>query len=225
IVGELLCEAVDLWAGQKVLDVATGTGNAALAAARRNCEVTGVDYVPVLLDRARLRAEAEELPVQFQEGDADSLPFPDASFDVVLSAFGVMFAPDQHRAARERLRVCRPGGKIGLASWTLDSFTGELSRISGRYVPPPPGASSPLLWGTEERLRELLGDGIASLKLTRRSVVKRANSPEHFLAFYRANCGPTKRAFEALDPTAQDRLARDITDLVRRYNYAEDGTM
>jgi SAM-dependent methyltransferase len=144
IMSELLCEAVDLRAGQLVLDVATGSGNAALAAARRGCEVTGVDYVPSLLERARVRARAEGLPVTFREGDAEQLPFPDASFDVVLSVVGVMFAPDQERAARELLRVCRPGGKIGLANWTPDGFNAEMTRVMTRYVPPPPGLNPPV---------------------------------------------------------------------------------
>jgi SAM-dependent methyltransferase len=225
IMSELLCEAVDLRAGQQVLDVATGSGNAALAAARRWCEVTGVDYVPALLERARVRAQAEGLPVTFREGDAEQLPFPDAAFDVVLSVVGVMFAPDQERAARELLRVCRPGGKIGLANWTPDGFVGELFRVMGRYVPPPPGLKSPALWGTDERLRELFGDGVGSLHVTRRSFFYRYRSGEHFLEFFRATYGPTLKAFESLDATAHENLGRDIVDLVRRFNVAEDGTM
>jgi len=225
IASELLCETVDLRAGQRVLDVATGTGNAALATARRWCDVTGVDYVPALLDRARWRAEAEGLPVTFQAGDAENLPFPDASFDVVLSVFGVMFAPNQEQAARELLRVCRPGGKIGLANWTPDGFLGELFRTVAWYVPPPPGVMPPVLWGTEERLRELFSDGVVSLRATRCSFINRYRSPEHFLEFFRTNYGPTLKAFESLDTAGQENLARDIRDLVRRFNRADDGTM
>ena len=152
------CEAADLRAGQRVLDVATGSGNTAIAAARRFCEVTGVDYVPALLARAHERAAVEGLAIDFREGDAEALPFPDASFDVILSTFGSMFAPDQARTARELLRVCRPGGTIALANWTPEGLTGELFRAMGQYLPPPPaGLASPLLWGTAARLRELLG--------------------------------------------------------------------
>jgi SAM-dependent methyltransferase len=226
ITSELLCEAVDARPGHKVLDVATGTGNAALAAARRWCDVTGVDYVPALLERARRRAEAEGLPVTFQEGDAEDLPFRDGSFDVVLSAFGVMFAPDQEQAARELLRVCRPGGKIGLASWTPDGFTGELLRAVAPYAPPRPcGVKPPLLWGTEDRLHELLGDGAASVRTARRSITFRYRSPEHFVGFFRANDGPIIEAFERLNATRREDLAGDIEDLVRRFNRADDGTM
>src|SRR3712207_3106577 len=160
ITGELLCEAVDLRAGQRVLDVAAGNGNATLAAARRWADVTSTDYVAALLQRGRARAAAEGLPVTFQEADAEDLPFADASFDVVLSVFGVMFTPNQEQAAREMLRVCRPGGTIGLANWTPEGFIGHLFRTIGKYVPPPPGVKPPALWGTEDRLHELFGDEI-----------------------------------------------------------------
>lgn len=224
ILSELLCEAVDLRAGRKVLDVATGTGNAALAAARRFCDVTGVDYVPELLERGRGRAAAEGLPVEFLEGDAEDLPFPDASFDAVLSVVGVMFAPDQERAAQELLRVCRPGGKIGLVNWTPDGFVGDLFRTIGRHVPPPPGLQPAVLWGTEARLRELFGDEITSLEITPRSFINRYRSPEHFLEFFRTNYGPLLKAFEALPPDARQQLEQDVIELVRRYNRADDGT-
>src|SRR3712207_4445501 len=164
IVGEQLCEAVDLRAGQRVLDVATGNGNTALSAARRSCDVTGIDYVPALLEQGRARAAAEGLAVAFADGDAENIPFPDASFDVVLSTLGTMFAPDKEKTASERLRVGRPGGKSGRANWPPDGFIGQMFRVTGRYVPPPAGLKAPALWGTEERLRELLGDGVESIR-------------------------------------------------------------
>ena len=225
LVGELLCEAVDVRAGQRVLDVATGTGNTALAAARRFCDVTGVDYVPALLERGRERAAFERLPITFQEGDAESIPFPDASFDVVLSTFGAMFAPNQEQAARELLRVCRPGGKIGLANWTPEGWLGELFRINSRYVPPPPGLKPAVLWGSEARLRELFGDGITALHATRRTFVFRYHSPQHWLEYWRAYYGPTLAAFQALDAAGQEALARDLLDLVDRWNRSGDATM
>lgn len=168
ITGELLCEAVDLRPGQRVLDVAAGNGNATLAAARRWADVTSTDYVAALLERGRARAAAERLPVTFQQADAEELPFPDGAFDVVLSVFGVMFTPNQEQAAQELLRVCRPGGTIGLANWTPESFIGHVFRTIGKYIPPPPGVKSPALWGTEQRLRELFGEGISELKINRR---------------------------------------------------------
>jgi ubiquinone/menaquinone biosynthesis C-methylase UbiE len=224
IIAELLCEAVDL-RPSRVLDVATGNGNAALAAARRFCEVTGIDYVPALLEEGRKRTEAEGLRVTFQEGDAENIPFPDASFDVVLSTLGVMFAPNQEKAASELLRICRPGGKIGLANWTPDSFTGEMFRITGRYIPPPPGLKSPLLWGTEERLRELFGDGVSSLQTMRRSFVFRYPSPQFYVEFMATYYGPTVKAYEALDAKGRENLQRDKLDLIGRYNCSGDETM
>jgi SAM-dependent methyltransferase len=226
LVSELLCEAVDPRAGQRVLDVATGTGNAALAAARRSCEVTGLDYVPALLDRAGRRAAAEGLPVTFLEGDAEKLPFADRSFDVVLSAFGVMFARDAERATRELLRVCRPGGKIGLASWRPAGFVGELMRLLDRTARPVPAQQAPpVLWGTEGGLRELLGGGTTSLRTLRRSVTFRYRSPEHFLGFFRANYGPMLKAFGRLNPAEQSELAGDVEQLVRRFGNAEGGAV
>src|SRR5205809_2332258 len=198
VVSELLCDAVDLRSNRKVLDVATGTGNTALAAARRFCEVTGVDYVPSLLERARERAAVDRLKVTFQEGDAEKLPVPDRSFDYVLSTFGVMFAPDQERAASELLRVCRPGGKIGLANWRPDSFAGEMFRSIAKYVPHPPELKPPSRWGTEEGLKELLGAGVSDLRSSRRSVIWRYPSPQYWVDYFRKYFGPTKRTFEAL---------------------------
>jgi len=225
LVGELLCEAIDLRAGQDVLDVATGSGNTALAAARRRGRVVGIDFVPAALERARERAAAERLPVTFQEGDAENLPFPEASFDIVLSTFGVMFAPDQEKAARELLRVCRPGGKIGMANWTPDSLVGEVFRITARYVQPPPGLKPATLWGTEERLRELLGDGIRSLRTTGRVHVFRNLSVEHHEEFLRTYSGPTQKAFEALDAAGREALARDRLEILHRFNRSGDETL
>ena len=225
LVAELLCEAVDLRAGQRVLDVATGSGNAALAAARRFADVTGVDYVPALLEQARERAAAERLSVEFKGGDAEHLPFPDRSFDIALSTFGAMFAPDQEKVASELLRVIRPGGKIGMANWTPDGYVGQLFRATGRHVPPPTGLNPPVLWGTEERLRELLGDQIASLETTRRAFVFRYPSASHYREFMQRVYGPTVKAFEALDPAGQDALAHDIEALVQECNRSGDDTV
>jgi SAM-dependent methyltransferase len=213
IVGEELCEAVDLRAGERVLDVATGHGITALAAARRWCQVIGIDYVPGLLARGRERAAAERLPITFEEGDAEDLPYAAGSFDVVLSTFGVMFTPDQDRAAREMLRVCRPGGKIGLANWTPRGFVGEMFRLIGRYLPPPPGAKPPSLWGTEERLRELFGAEITSLLVVQRSFAFRYRSVEHWLDVFRTYYGPMVKAFAALDAERQTGLERELTEL------------
>ena len=225
LASELLCRAVDLRAGQRVLDVATGSGNTALAAARHWCDVTGIDYVPTLLERARERAAAERLPVTFNEGDAEHLPVPDEAFDVVLSTFGVMFAPDQAQAARELLRVCRPGGKIGLANWTPDGFTGMGFRITAAYVPPPPDVPSPTVWGTEEGVRALLGAGVTSLHCTRRSVIFRYRSAHHYLEHFRTYFGPMILAFEGLPPEQQERLSRAVLEHIDRFNQSGDATM
>ncbi|HJZ46220.1 MAG TPA: class I SAM-dependent methyltransferase, partial [Roseiflexaceae bacterium] len=185
ITGELLCEAVDLRSGQRVLDVAAGNGNATLAAARRWADVTSTDYVAALLEGGRAKAAAENLPVTFQEADAEDLPFADSSFDVVLSVFGVMFTPNQELAAQELLRVCRPGGTIGLANWTPEGFIGQVFRTIGKYIPPPAGVKSPALWGTEARLRELFGAGITALMIQQRFFVFRYRSAQHWLDVFR----------------------------------------
>jgi len=218
IVGENLCEAVNLRAGERVLDVASGNGNATLAAARHFAEVTSTDYVPSLLERGRARAEAEGLQVTFREADAEALPFADSTFDVVLSTFGVMFTPDQARAAREMLRVCRPGGRIGLANWTPGSFIGELFKVLGRYLPPAAGLRSPALWGTEERLKELFSEAEASIQATPRIFNFRYRSPAHWMEVFRTFYGPVNRAFLALDTPRQDELERDILNLLSRFD-------
>ena len=218
LVAEHLCDTADLHAGWRVLDVATGSGNAAIAAARLGCEAVGVDYVPALLERGRQRASAEGLEVELLEGDAEALPFPDAPFDAVISVFGSMFAPDHQQAAAELLRVCRPGGKIVLASWTPDGFIGELFRTTAGHVPPPAGLQSPMLWGTEAHLRELFGDGIAWLEVEERTFTWRFRSAEEFVAFFRRWYGPTLKAFAALEGDAHDSLERDLVELTRRYD-------
>ena len=225
IISELLCEAVDIRPGQEVLDVATGSGNTALAAARRFGGTTGIDYVPALLERGRERAAAERLEVAFREGDAESIPFPDASFDVVLSTVGVMFAPDQEKAAGELLRVCRPGGRIGLANWTPDGFAGELGSLFGKYLPFSPGLKPPVLWGTEERLRELLGGGTENLRIARRSFVFRYRSVRHYLEVLETQLGPTRETFRALDPARRENLVGELVDLIGRFNRSGDETM
>jgi SAM-dependent methyltransferase len=225
IVGEDLCEALDLSAGQKVLDVAAGNGNATLAAARRWCDVVSTDYVASLLERGRMRAAAEGLSVEFREADAEALPFADASFDVVVSTFGVMFTPNQEQAAAELLRVCKAGGKIGLANWTPDGFIGQLFKTLGKYVAPPTGAKSPALWGTRARLSELFGAGAAGIKTEPRHFVFRYRSPEHFLDVFKTYYGPMLKAFAALDGTGQQGLRRDLLALIGTMNRATDGSM
>ena len=225
ITGETLAEAVDLRAGERVLDVASGNGNAALAAARRFAKVTGVDYVPALLARAGAVAAASGLAIDFEEGDAEALPYPDGAFDVVLSTFGVMFAPDQERAAAEMLRVCRHGGRIGLASWTPDGFVGQMFARVGRHVPPPAGLRGPAQWGTRERLAELFGAEARSIEAQRREFTFRYRSPEHWLEVFRTWYGPIHRAFAALTPDRQEALAVDLLALVEQFNVATDGTM
>ncbi|MBN9510020.1 MAG: class I SAM-dependent methyltransferase [Alphaproteobacteria bacterium] len=225
IVGESLCEALDLRAGQSVLDVAAGNGNVSLAAARRWCAVTATDYVPALLERARERARADRLDITFREADAEALPFADASFDAVVSTFGVMFTPDQAHAAAEMLRVCRSGGKIGLANWTPGGFIGQLFATVGRHVPPPPGVRSPAQWGTAERLAELFPTGIGAIHTTPQEFVLRYRSPEHWLELFRTWYGPVLKAFAALPPAGQAALEADLLALIARFNRADDGTM
>ena len=225
IVGETLCEALDLRSGQRVLDVAAGNGNASLAAARRWCEVVSTDYVPSLLERGRERAAAERLDMRFEEADAEALPFPDASFDAVMSTFGVMFTADHVRAADEMLRVCRPGGRIGLTNWTPAGFIGQLFKTIGRHRPPPPGTASPAAWGTRERIGELFERQARSIVAAERQFVFRYRSPQHWLDVFRTWYGPTLKAFAALPAPAQAELENDLMVLVDRFNRADDGTM
>jgi ubiquinone/menaquinone biosynthesis C-methylase UbiE len=225
VVGETLCEALDLRAGERVIDVACGNGNASLAAARRFALVTGVDYVPDLLARAGARAAVDGLPLVLREGDAEALPFPDGAFDVVVSTFGVMFAPDQERAARELLRVCRHGGRIGLANWTPDSFVGQMFKVVSGHVPPPAGLRGPSQWGTEARLGELFGAEAKDLRVQRREFNFRYRTTAHWLEVFRSWYGPVLRAFAALGPEKQEALAADLTALADRLNVARDGTM
>jgi SAM-dependent methyltransferase len=222
---EVLCEEVGINPGARVLDVATGSGNVAIAAARRHAHVVGIDYVPALLERGRERAQAERLAIDFQEADAEALPFPDGSFDIVLSAFGVMFAPNQEQAARELVRVCRPGGRIGLACWPPFGGSAELFTVSSRYVPPPPGLKPPVLWGTATRLNELFGDRARSIRMLDRTYLLKFESPEIFVERFRAQFGPVLKAFEQLDAAQHQAYAGELADIMRRYNRAMDGTV
>ena len=220
IVGESLAEAADIRAGERVLDVAAGNGNATLAAARRFAEVTSTDYVPALLDKSRARASAEGLQVDFRIADAEELPFKDGSFDAVLSTFGAMFTPDHTRPAREMLRVVRAGGRIGLANWTPEGFIGQLFKVIGAYIPAPAGLKSPALWGTEPHIDELFGARAADIRAVRRNFNFRYRSAAHWIQIFRDFYGPTHKAFAALDPARQDALAKDITALLNRCNTA-----
>lgn len=224
IVGENLCEALDLRSGEKVLDIAAGNGNATLAAARRWAEVTSTDYVPELLERGRERAIANGLAVNFQQADAEALPFKDASFDVVVSTFGVMFTPDQDKAAKEMLRVSRRGGRIGMANWTPESFIGQVFKTIGKHIPPMPGVRSPALWGTKARLEEMF-DGQAGIEATSRMYNFRYRSPAHWLEVFRTWYGPVYKAFEALPQPGKTALEEDFLALIARFNRAKDGTM
>ena len=221
-VSELLMESAEVIPGEQVLDVACGSGNTAIAAARRFGDVTGVDYVPALLEHARERAKAELVEIEFVEGDAENLPFPDASFDLVTSSFGVMFTADHRRAASELVRVCRPGGRIALANWTPDGYIGEMFAIIGRHAPPPAGVQPPPRWGTEEYVRELLGDGISGLEASRHDHSSRYPSAEFALDYYRKWYGPTQMAFARLDDAGQRALADELLELARLRNMAGD---
>jgi SAM-dependent methyltransferase len=225
IVGESLAEALDLSPDSKVLDVAAGNGNATLAFARRWCEVTSTDYVEKLLDQGRSRAEAEALSVAYQVADAEQLPFEDETFDAVVSTFGVMFAPNQLKAASEMMRVCRSGGKIGMANWTPESFIGQLFKTLGKYVAPPGGVNSPAAWGSRAWIEGVFSGKSKSLEINDCAFVFRYRSPKHFVDFFRHYYGPVHKAFTTLDPSGQDALEEDILALVERFNTANDGSM
>lgn len=226
LVGETLCEALDLRSGSRVLDVAAGNGNATLAAAHRFADVTSTDYVPSLLAAGRKRAEAEGLTIHFQEADAENLPFPDGSFDVVMSTFGVMFAPNQAKAASELARVCKPGGKIGLANWTPEGFVGQMFKVIGKYVPPAAGLKSPSLWGTPGRLEEFFGT-TGKIHATSRQFPFRYLSPQHFVDIFRTYYGPMNKTFAALDadPEKQGNFTRELLALIESGNRSGDGTL
>lgn len=225
IVGESLCEAVDLHSGERVIDIAAGNGNATLAAARRFADVTSTDYVPELLERAHERALAERLEIAFKVADAEALDFQDGAFDVALSTFGIMFTADHARAAREMQRVVRKGGRMGMANWIPESFIGQLFKTIGRHVPPPAGARSPALWGTQSWLDEHFGEQADDISTTSKTFVFRYRSPEHWLEVFRTWYGPTLKAFAALDGDKAGALEDDILELIAQFNCAGDGTM
>jgi len=222
---ELMCEAMELRAGDRVLDVATGSGNAALSAARRNCDAVGVDYVVALIERARERAASERLPAHFEVGDCEDIPFPAASFDVVISVYGSMFAPRPEKAAHELLRVCRSGGRIGMANWTPDGFWGQTFALIGRYLPPAPGLRPPPEWGTEKRLSELFGDAITSMRSTRRSALFRYRSSAHWIQVFSTYFGPIMRTLEALDGQRRTAFLQELDAILQRFNRSNDQTL
>jgi len=225
LVPELLCETMDLRAGESVLDVACGNGTATLAAARRFCRTTGIDYVPSLVARAEQRARADGLEISFQVADAEALPFGDGHFDAAISTFGVMFTSDHQRAAAEMIRVVRPGGQIGLANWTPDGFIGQVFKTLGKYLPPPAGVKSPALWGTRARLDEMFGTQVSAIVAEPRMFVFRYRSPEHWLDVFKTFYGPMLKAFAALDADGQAALRHDVLGLIGQFNRASDGTM
>ncbi len=225
IIGEDLCEAMDLRSGQKVLDVAAGNGNVTLAAARRWCDVTSTDYVPALLAKGRERAEAEGWAIDFKEADAEALPFANESFDAIVSTLGVMFTANHDKAAAEMLRVCKRGGKIGMANWTPDGFVGQLFKTIGKHMPPPPGVKSPALWGTQAHLAHLFEAKAASLQIASKEFTFRYRSAQHWIDVFRNYYGPVHKTFGALPPAGQAALASDLLALIERFNRAKDGTM
>jgi SAM-dependent methyltransferase len=228
LVGEVLCRSLDIHPGERVLDVAAGSGNSAISAARRGARVTASDFVPSLLEVAQARAELEGLQLATAVADAQKLPFEDASFDVVFSTFGAMFAPDQQRTADELARVCRPGGRIGMANWTPGGLIGGYMAVSSRHVPPPPAAAGlrrPIEWGTEQRLRELFGERVSRLRSERRSIDLCADSAAEYVEFNRTWLGPTRTAFAQLDEHGRARFAADLAAELERFNRATDGTL
>ncbi|MEM7060835.1 MAG: class I SAM-dependent methyltransferase [Pseudomonadota bacterium] len=225
IVGEQLAEAANINPDERVLDVAAGNGNATLAAGRRFAKVTSTDYVETLLEKGRIRAKAEGMQIDFQQADVEALPFADDTYDVVVSTFGCMFAPNQVQTAAEMARVCRPGGRIAMANWTPDSFIGELFKVIGKHVPPPAGVQSPALWGTRARLEEIFGQAASRIEIKTQAFNFRYRNVAHWLDLFRTYYGPTHKAFAALQPDAQDQLAAEMVDLAQRHNVAGDGGM
>jgi ubiquinone/menaquinone biosynthesis C-methylase UbiE len=223
--GELLCEAVELRAGQRVLDAAAGSGNVALSAARRNCEAVGIDYVPALIERARERAAAERLPAQFEVGDCEDIPFPTESFDAVLSVYGSIFAPNPEKAAQELLRVCRRGGRIGMCNWTPDGFWGQAFGLQARYLPPPTGVRPPAEWGVEARLHELFGTAITSMRIDRRTALFRYRSSAHWIEVFSTHFGPVMRTLAALDDEGRRAYLADLDATLNRFNQSRDDTL
>lgn len=224
LVGELLCESLPVHAGDRVLDAATGSGNTALAAARRGCEVTAIDFVPALLDRGRERAAAERLRIDFREGEVEAIPLDDGAFDVVLSTFGAMFGADPMKTAAELLRVCRPGGKIGMANWVPSGMIGEMFRLTATFAAPPPGVPAPSMWGVEENVRERFGDAVEEIRLIPRRAAFRHRSPDAWVEAMKKYFGPTIRAHEAAGARAPE-LTQGMADLARRHNQSGDATL
>ncbi len=225
IASEMLLEAVDVRPGERVLDAACGSGNATIAAARRFAEVTGLDFSPTMLAEARRRLDVERLTATLTEGDVEALPFPDGHFDVVISAFGAMFAPNQQRTAAELMRVCRPGGRIGLASWSPDGALGRLFTAAARYIPPTPGVPSPTAWGDPEQLRDLFGSRVTEAVTIPRDFIFRYHSPQHWLAHFKEHFGPTRMTFAILPQRIADQLERDLIDMWDDLNRATDGRL
>lgn len=223
--GELLCEAVDLRAGHRVIDVAAGSGNVALSAARRNCDAVGIDYVPALIERARMRAAVEGLPAQFEVADCEQIPFADESFDRVLSLYGSMFAPDQEKAAQELVRVCRRGGRIGLGNWTPDGFWGQTFALVGRYLPPPAGVRPPPEWGTEKRLEELFGGFTSSMTASKRSALFRFRNNQHWIDVFSTWFGPIMRVRENLDEERRTQFIAELNGVLDQFNRSDDETL
>ncbi|HWA14620.1 MAG TPA: class I SAM-dependent methyltransferase [Burkholderiales bacterium] len=223
--GEQLCEAAGLRAGESVLDVATGSGNVALSAARRNCEAHGVDYVPELIQRARERAAAERVPAVFEVGDCEAIPYGDKRFDAVLSLYGSMFAPDQEKAAAELVRVCRPGGRIAMGNWTPAGFWGQAFALVGRYLPPPAGVRPPSEWGTQKRLRELFGSSTSSLRIEERSALFRYRSSAHWIDVFSRYFGPIMRVLANVPEPKRGEFLRELDDTLNRFNKSGDGTL
>jgi SAM-dependent methyltransferase len=219
-----LVAAVDVKPGSSVMDVATGTGNVAIATARAFCPTTGIDYVPELIDTAQRRATAEGLDIAFQVGDAEALPYDDDRFDYVLSAIGTMFTADHQQAADEMVRVCRSGGRIGMANWTPSGFVGRMLQTVGRFVAPPAGALPPTRWGNPEVVRELFDGQVDDLHTWTTAVRQRFLSTEHYADFFLTKYGPTLKAAGKLDQAKRAAFRADLVALAEEFNLAADGT-